>query len=95
MSRATHNPKVWRHILSLLQFPSLEIPSRNEGSYAIFFFITQRERMISHGKIAFTLCLLGVAIAISFYAFSKDTKPYGTHKIEIGESSPNRVIRPG
>jgi sugar phosphate permease len=43
---------------------------------------------------AFTLCLLGIAIAIAFYGFSKDTKPNGASRIEIGESSPRRVIGP-
>jgi hypothetical protein len=36
--------------------------------------------------IAFLSCLLGIAITLSFYGFSKDTSPYSSSNIGIGES---------
>ncbi len=36
--------------------------------------------------IAFSSCLLGIAITLSFYGFSKDTRPYSSSNIGIGES---------
>ncbi len=36
--------------------------------------------------IAFSSCLLGMAIAIAFYGFSKDTKPSGAQNIKMSES---------
>jgi hypothetical protein len=36
--------------------------------------------------IAFLSCLLGIAITLAFYGFSKDTKPHVAPKIEISDS---------
>ena len=38
--------------------------------------------------IAFLSCLLGIALAIAFYGFSKDTKPSDGPSIEMGEGRP-------